>query len=182
MHTLGKLFATAGLAAAILCPAAGQAQSIGLPISTSVNVINTPGVTVANPAGSPVPVRDVDRAAQQPVSNECSAIYGTVTNLKQCTLYTVPAGKRLVVETVMYQLAIESGGFPYGATFGSSAGVAAFAFAPAFVGNDGANHYVNTVPARFYLGAGESLNAYAQFSAATIFGQRFAFSGYLVNQ
>jgi hypothetical protein len=179
MHTSARLL-SAALAAAVLCPAA-QASSIGLPIATDVNVINSPGVTVANPASSPVPVRDVDHAALQPVSGECNAVYGTVTNLKQCTLYTVPAGKRLVVETVMYQLAIETTGFPYGATFGNTSGVAAFAFAPTFVGSDGINHYANTVSTRFYLGGGETLTAFAQFSGATIYGQRFAFSGYLTN-
>lgn len=182
MHPLHKLLAATGLAAAVFCPAASQAGSIGLPISTDVNVVNTPSVTVNNPTGSPVPVRDVDHAALQPVSGECDAVYGTVTNLKQCALYTVPAGKRLVVETVMYQLSIDTGAFPYGATFGNTAGVATFTFAPTLVGNDGINHYANTVATRFYLGAGETLSVFAQFSAPTIYGQRFAFSGYLLNQ
>jgi hypothetical protein len=190
MRSSGKLFASAGLAAAILCPAAGQAQTIGLPISTSVNVtntpgvnvVNTPGVTVNNAAGSPVPVYDVKQAAIQPVSGECSAIYGTVSNTKQCTLYTVPAGKRLVVETVVYEVAIENGGFPYAVTYLGSAGSAFYSFAPTLVGNDGVNHYANASPTRFYLSAGETLSVYTQFSAATILGQRFCFSGYLVNQ
>jgi hypothetical protein len=182
MHPAGKLSAAAGLAATLLGPAASQASSLGLPIATDVNVINTPAVTVNNSAANPVPVRDVDRAAQEPVSGECAAVYGTVTNLKQCALYTVPAGKRLVVETVTYQLGIENTAFPYGATFGNTSAAAVFTFAPTFVGNDGINHYANAVSTRFYLGPGETLSAFAQFSAATIYGQRFAFSGYLLSQ
>ena len=191
MNALGKLLLASGIASAILCPAVYGAAPISLPIATDVKVINTPsvqvtslpGVSVNNPSSSPVPVRDVDQAALQPVSGACAAVYGTTTNLKQCTLYTFPAGKRLVVETVVYQLAVEpASAFPYGVTFVSNAGEAAFTFAPTFVGNDGINHYANAVATRFYLGAGETLSVSVQFSSSTIDGQRFSFSGSLVDE
>ncbi|HVF87004.1 MAG TPA: hypothetical protein VM866_05410 [Pyrinomonadaceae bacterium] len=69
-----------------------------------VKVVNTPAepvpvagtVNVGNGRGNPLPVRDVDNPARQPVHSGgfCGG------NGCQTTLYTVPAGKRFVIEYV----------------------------------------------------------------------------------
>lgn len=195
MNTLGKLLA--GGAAALL-PALAGASSIALPIATDVNVVNTPKVTVTNPvtsvtlsnpavtvnnpSTSPVLVRDVDRG--QPVGGFCSANYGTVNNVKRCDLYTVPAGKRLVVEELVYRLAIEGnpGSFPYYVIVVNSGTSDFLSLAPTFTGSDGTNHYTNTVGVHYYLNAGATLSILAQFSQPTILGSDYSFTGRLIDE
>ena len=62
-----------------------------------VNVVNTPTVQISNPDVAPVPVRDVDNPARQPVHTNVFCIANSTLGCDE-TIYTVPAGKRLVIE------------------------------------------------------------------------------------
>ena len=71
------------------------------PAPTNVNVVNTPNVNVANTTDSPVPVRDVDSPARHTIV-ETGAVTGfsNGSNFAGVTIFTVPAGKRVVIEHV----------------------------------------------------------------------------------
>lgn len=63
-----------------------------------VEVQGTPSVTVGNALSQPVPTRSVDDPALQPVQRTGLLIFAAGEQIKEQTLYTVPAGKRLVIE------------------------------------------------------------------------------------
>jgi hypothetical protein len=63
----------------------------------NVGILGSPNVTVANPSGNPVQVRDVNEASQ-PVAAPGGSPFPGGTNFVVLPLYTVPAGKRLVIE------------------------------------------------------------------------------------
>jgi len=63
-----------------------------------VAVQGTPSVTVGNAPSQPVPTRGVDEPARQPVQRTGLLIFAAGDQIKEQTLYTVPAGKRLVIE------------------------------------------------------------------------------------
>lgn len=137
--------------------------------------------------------RDVDRPAAQPVSGKCTG--STFTDSFKCTLYTVPMGKRLVVELVSQRLislptqavtllqfgrndqalsSFSDGDKVYSVNLGSSV-----TFNGSF-----STHFGST-SLRFYLDEGDQLAGSAVFSS--YFGsaaqvQTFAFSGYLVDK
>ena len=91
---------------AVAMPKSGLGQKLAppptVPPPQNVKVINTPEqpvpvtgtVSVSNLGGSPLPVQDVDSPGRQPVTAEGSCSDSGCTD----TVYTVPAGKRLVVE------------------------------------------------------------------------------------
>jgi hypothetical protein len=89
----------------------GADQSSPVPVSGSVSITGTPTVSLANDATSPWLVRDVDRPAAQPFN-----YYATLTwapsflfaNADKSQTFTVPAGKRLVIEFVSLQSAVPS--------------------------------------------------------------------------
>src|SRR5947207_4073698 len=71
----------------------GQGNSGNAPPPFNVNVVNTPlpvtgTISVGNLGDAPLPVRDVDNPARQPVQFEFNGLND----------YQVPAGKRLVIE------------------------------------------------------------------------------------
>jgi hypothetical protein len=74
-------------------PAQGS-DSVG---TKPISVVNTPIVRVGNPPGAPLPVRDVDNPARQPVHTNVLCIANSMLGCDE-TIYTVPAGKRLVIE------------------------------------------------------------------------------------
>jgi hypothetical protein len=63
----------------------------------NVGILGSPNVTVANPSGNPVQVRDVNEASQ-PVAAPGGLPFQGGTSSVLLPLYTVPAGKRLVIE------------------------------------------------------------------------------------
>ena len=104
-----SLIATLGLLAtlgtvAVLTPrsAIGQkaaASPTTIPPPLNVNVVNTPlpvtgTINVGNLGDAPLPVRDVENPARQPVQFEFNGLND----------YQVPAGKRLVIEYVSAEL------------------------------------------------------------------------------
>jgi hypothetical protein len=64
-----------------------------------VKAVGTTSVKVTNPVTAPVWTRDVNEA-RQPVQHTCSLNLNPGTRFGECELYTVPAGKRLVIEYV----------------------------------------------------------------------------------
>ena len=72
--------------------------SVAVQGTPSVTVQGTPSVTVGNTLSQPVPTRSVDNPARQPVQRTGLVIIGTADQIEEQTLYTVPAGKRLVIE------------------------------------------------------------------------------------
>ncbi|CAN5432308.1 hypothetical protein BH11PSE9_BH11PSE9_17170 [soil metagenome] len=139
--------------------------------------------------------RDVDRPSAQPVSAFCSA----ASNMK-CILYTVPAGKRLVVETVSYAVEAQNGGIVRNVVFGQddtrfflSPGIGpnVYALTPAFTyldvySNPGApspRKYAATQPLRAYLDENQVFAAVTYVAEAPVTNyQVFTFSGYLVEK
>lgn len=83
----------------------GQGNSQNAPPAFDVKVINSPSqpvpvtgtVSVSNLGDSPLPVRDVDNPASQPLQANIIEVPPQIPNP---VLFTVPAGKRLVIEYV----------------------------------------------------------------------------------
>jgi len=88
----------------------GGAWSVGITGTPTGNLANN-GVQVSNPATNPVPVRDVQITARQPVQVEATVNvdFGELYNDK--IIYTVPDGKRLVVEFVSAEGDVEKSQF-----------------------------------------------------------------------
>jgi len=141
---------------------------------------------VVNPENTPVPVRDAGQT--QPVSGACS--YFPSNGDAKCDLYTVPAGKRLVVELISYRLASPTTMQAVGASFGESSVVVCFGCPDVYVFPAGmtveafnANLWRDTRAVRFYLNENQTLSASGAFSSGSNnFGQAFTFSGFLVNK
>lgn len=75
------------------------AWNVGITGTPTVNLANN-SVQVNNPATNPVLVRDVDISARQPVQVEGFVSVGIGQSSNGKVIYTVPVGKRLVVEFV----------------------------------------------------------------------------------
>lgn len=95
----------AGLMAIVGCialatPISGKGQANDAPPARDVNVVNTPSVNVVNPASSPALVRDIGAPVRTPVQIKVNLFisFGETTRLSD--VYTVPEGKRLVIEHV----------------------------------------------------------------------------------
>ncbi len=127
---------------------------------------NVASVIVANTAANPVPVRDVDNG-QQPVIVAGSFAIATGQNSASRLLLTVPAGKRLVVETVSISLDIPQGQFLEKLTL--TGNHHAFELAPTRLGtNAGVDWYGGTFAFRTYVDPGAEV---------IVFGYRNVTSG-----
>ena len=180
------------LPVSVCASATSYAQS--LKPTSDVNVVNTPNVNVVNIPGVSVTntpsVRDANNPVRQPVEAQTNC---TVTNLLgtcSATIYTVPEGKRLVIEFVTMDARLPTSGE-----------VAQLIIRTTGIGPDGVYHLPLTAPAvdffgeqvisaplaqqvRIYADAGTSvvmkgrhnLTAPAQSGSFT-----FSLSGYLVD-
>ena len=87
---------------ALMTPTSGRGQgsSGNAPPAQNVNVVNTPSVNVVNSASSPALVRDVGVPVRTPVQIPVNVFmqFGETALLRD--VYTVPEGKRLVIEHV----------------------------------------------------------------------------------
>ena len=87
---------------ALITPASGRGQgsTVSAQPTKDVNVVNTPSVNVVNPATSPALVRDVGVPLRTPVQIQVNVFmqFGETALLRD--VYTVPEGKRLVIEHV----------------------------------------------------------------------------------
>src|SRR4051794_30405716 len=63
-----------------------------------IAVQGTPSVTVGNTAAHPLPMRSQDEPALQPVQRTELFLFASGQQIKDQALFTVPAGKRLVIE------------------------------------------------------------------------------------
>ena len=92
---------------ALLTPRTGQSQTDTVGPSKPVLVINSPSepvpvtgmVNVGNLGNSPLPVRDVDNG-QQPFHENTGILLFSLNSGTTTTIFTVPEGKRFILETV----------------------------------------------------------------------------------
>lgn len=116
-----SLFALTGMMALIgaislLTPLTGQSQTNTVGPVKPVLVVNSPSepvpvtgtVSVGNLGNSPLPVRDVDNPARQPVQAHASCD-GTGATGCSTSIFVVPPGKRLVIEYASMQAGIPAG-------------------------------------------------------------------------
>ena len=83
--------------------------SVSIAGTPSVTVDGTPSVTVGNTAAEAVPTRGVDNPALQAVQRTDVVIITPGDQIEEQTLYTVPAGKRLVMEEVSVRAQLFTG-------------------------------------------------------------------------
>jgi len=136
--------------------------------------------------------RDVDRPTAQPVNGTCSSY--RVSGSIKCNLYRVPAGKRLVVETVFYNVSVAPGASIYALVYGEDTGSTdltylgnpnVFGLAPTpgynFAGRF--QTYTATQPLKLYVDENHFFAAAgAHASASNDFLWTFGFSGYVVDK
>ncbi len=134
--------------------------------------------------------RDVDRPTAQPVTGACYAASDGLGNIK-CSLYSVPAGKRLVVETVSYKMVTASSTSAYFINFGEDAGFANLSFGypnvfnvtPSFAYEQGgARVYTATQALQMYVDENKTLAAGGVRGGGANYLNTFSFSGYLVDK
>lgn len=80
-------------------PISGRGQANEAP-ARDVNVVNTPSVNVVNTASSPALVRDVGAPVRTPVQIGVNVFISFGETSRLSDIYTVPEGKRLVIEHV----------------------------------------------------------------------------------
>ena len=141
-------------------------------------------------AQKPALVRDVDRGSAQPVSGGCSG-FAALSGITKCVLYTVPAGKRLVVELVSFEAAADGSNSVYKILVGKNnppfgnilIGTNVFTLSPGVATVISTTKlYFGSQTLRFYLDENEQLAGQVNFTGGTNFQQLFSFSGYLVDK
>lgn len=157
---------------ALLGPVPALAQKLTVPVD----------VNVVNPATRPVPT--MDRSAAQPVTGYCQSALVP----GRCTLYTVPAGKRLVVETVAYFMTLDLNAQPKRLSFGRlydeprqiSPGL--FPVAPVLLYTDASvRRYAGSQALRAQFDPGEPFGV-EFYGDGNNYLQEASFSGYLVDR
>jgi hypothetical protein len=188
-----SLFALVGLLAlvgaiSVLTPRSGFGQKAStqptpIPPPVNVNVVNTPlpvtgTISVGNLGDSPLPVRDVDNPARQPVSATANCSESTGTNC-EATIYSVPAGKRLVIEYVSFQARVPFGQVAYMSITGGPY----FPFSQPAVSFPGANVVRFAEQVRLYSEPGTTLVVQGERTGSGLSSTNFSFfiSGYLVD-
>lgn len=137
----------------------------------------------------PALVRDVSTA--QPVNGSCNETAFNTPGFAKCVLYTVPVGKRLVVESVSYKITLDPTlqvtqllfGFDNlcctNILFGPQ--VRAVNPMPAF--SPTTRSYMGSENIRLYLEENGSFSAIAYFqTGGPAYSQYFNFTGYLVDK
>ena len=113
-------------------------------------------VLVTNTAADPVPVRDVDNG-RQPVILDGSFAIDSGQNVGGRTLLTVPAGKRLVIETVSVSLNLPQGQFLESLSL--TVNHHPFQLSPAYLGTTaGHDWYGGTLAFRVYVDSGADVS------------------------
>lgn len=157
-------------------------------ISDAMALGSTP-VTVVNLDNAPAPVHDAGQP--QPVNGVCNP--PGITGI--CDMYTVPAGKRLVVEMFSYLVRSDSsptGSPPFLIRFGDSTAIhticgscpQAYNLPPTFAGSDGVGgfNWTDTRIVRMYLNENQTLSVSVAVSGVNNLGGIFVFSGFLVDK
>jgi hypothetical protein len=161
-----------------------------------VSVINFPTgtntVNVSSSTNAPLLVRDVDNPARQPVvrlADDVNVLVGETQAFKQ--MYTVPAGKRLVIEFVSVRTFVLPPGQTFSVEVGVSDGQTTYDInlAPTLVGTftvgTGGNKVARSAisqQTRVYANAGDTIRAFAQKGDDVGAGQaNITVMGYLVD-
>jgi hypothetical protein len=144
---------------------------------------------VVNPPSRPVPVAPVV-ASLEPVQTRC--LSSSSQGAHGCELYVVPAGKRLVIESVSHYVSTAATGVQvHWVVVGSStstdellpmvAGSSTFA-APLTSSGSSINYYIGTHPARIYVDEGRRVVAWTNLSpsASNLFS--VSITGHLVDR
>jgi hypothetical protein len=168
------------IAQSLLFTSPGHALAQSISSVTSVLVINT--------AANPIPVRDVEGAHQPFQRTEVLGI-GDGQNFAAAAHTTVPAGKRLVIESVAVLMYLPQGQTPVYARLktsdpsaGSLSGFPAFALTRQGVQSDSKVFYAGTYSFRMYAGPGTIVSMDAARSAsAGITLTQFTVSGYYID-
>lgn len=154
-----------------------------LAAAASAVFLNAAFVTPVHAQAKAALTRDIDRPSAQPVNNGCDAVrVGSIES--GCRLYTVPAGKRLVVEFVGYELAAQT---IFRLTFGQEAGLETFLrykpntfHVPATLTTVGS--FTGSQALKIYLDEGQALIAKVIQGDASSSPGYFNFSGYLIDK
>jgi len=179
MIKLGKMaYALAAFAA--LASISAQTSNAAPP-TQDVNIANTP-----------LPTRDVDNPARQPI--QVFASQSIVSSVASAVVFTVPPGKRLVVEHFSSEVGVPTGtvvnAYGLAVTDPAQPGFASFEHfvPPAFHSPcancvAGSDLWVTSQPIRLYVDAGKTLRIAVSVNGATgnsafVF---FSASGYLVD-
>jgi hypothetical protein len=154
----------------------------------SVGITGMPNVTVANTITNPVPVRDTDNPAIQPFQTEIALDLTSFTS--KVGTFTVPAGKRLVIEFVSIFAQVNQGQKEL-VNIETTAGntVASYTVVPNFYGTEVSSNpafdvFVGNQQMRVYADPGSTVNilVYGQLNTNALGGQTVvSLSGYLVN-
>lgn len=159
-------------------------------VAAAATLVNFACVATATAQVKAALTRDVDRATAQPAHGVCNATSDSFGAIK-CTLYSVPAGKRLVVETVSYQMATASGTPVYSVVFGEDTGSAllrlgdpnVFSLTPMFAYEQGGAHvYTGTQALLMYVDENKIFAGGGVRGGMANYVQEFSFSGYLVDK
>jgi hypothetical protein len=149
-------------------------------VNGNVSITNTPNVSVVN-------IPSVKIEAGDPVSGTCSDTVGS----KLCVLYTVPAGKRLVVQQISYHVVADPSAPAFLIIFGRlhsntiflCFGCDTMAFSPLFSAALSTTYrYADTRLVRYYVDEGDSFIGQLGFNGANNFAQTISFSGSLVDK
>ena len=159
-------------------------------MSGNISISNTPSINVIKTTQDPVPVRDT--FVQEPVNGSCQATtHGGATS---CIAYTVPVGKRLVVETISYQFVGDSAHQPWRLITGQGNqyvkldplnDLNIFLSSPGQPSDvaGGFKVWLGTHAVKIYLDEGKTLQGQADFNTPTLdFPNIFMFSGYLTSK
>jgi len=158
---------------------------------TSIAVVLAAGIAGhASAQARAALTRDIDRATAQPVNGSCLAS-GVNPGLTKCILYTVPSGKRLVVELVSFLLASDTNQSITQILVGKSdpnavnilIGTGVYELAvPTPIAQSATSLYAGTQSLRFYMDEGDLLAGQMYYTGGSNYQQAFSFSGYLVDK
>jgi hypothetical protein len=152
-----------------------------------VAVQGTPPVTVANSAAQAVPTRNVDDPARTAVQRTALLIVAAGTKFGSTPMYTVPAGKRLVIETGSVQSMLHAGvtnAMVNIRTFlGGNIGAYYLPQEPHGFFDGQGTMFTGSQDLRVYADAGTNVDAVVTLNTGTGLGARLevSFSGHLVD-
>lgn len=190
MQVTRHLYAIAGLIAVLTALSVGSSRPQTKGSATSVlvtntnvpvSISNTPSVKLQNSASSPLLVRDVDVSSRIHVEKTAIATFEDTIGL---TLqpYTVPAGKRLIIEglsvrgscysdNTFTRMTVSSGSFFYPLEFQAQ---------PADHNTD--LGFVANMNAPFQVGSGQVLNVSVAVRKVGYASVSACFTGYLIDE
>ncbi len=136
-------------------------------------------------AGGPAAFQSVDPAALNAVVRSSTSDHSPTSRSETGTIYTVPAGKRLVIETVSGRASVHSGTRIRGTLLTRSGGnTMATQLVFESQGADGTEtRYVFTHSVRLYADAGTNVDFnFIRNSSESQGSKSYSFSGYLIDK